>query len=747
MQPTNRRQGSTATQRSSSTVSNGGEAPPPSQIRHSIAPVLQRESTSNNIKVVARFRPKNELEISLETGKPDLIKFVNETTMMVGDGKEKETITFDRIFPPCTPQAEVFEQVGIPLIEDVLTGYNGTVFAYGQTGSGKTYSMMGVDLYDEARKGLIPRAASKIFDRVDQMEGNVEFILTCSMLEIYKETMNDLLCNEPNHLKIKEDRRRGIYVQGLTEVSVDCEDDMLELIALGEQMRTVAKTKCNAVSSRSHTLFRLEVKQKFPNESEKRGILNLIDLAGSEKVHLSGVTGNGLEEAKKINLSLSALGNVIHSLINGSDHIPYRDSKLTRLLQESLGGNYKTTILIALSPCFRHFDESINTIKFAQRAKSIKNKVSINIQNSPEEYQKIIDKMTTELHKAYTEITELRGGTGTAETAEKGVNTDAIDTVMMRHQRRMPSLELSTQHSQSTDLKPQLTAPQLTFAQSQLTVPQHTGSNTHLSGAQFLHSTGPMQTAISQTQAFAQSQFTLASYKVLKEIGEHPHDRSESRASEAADSQSYIASAEKSLKGVVPEDKYDYMKKKYRAKLRDAQATCSMIDDDRDNLRAQVTELDSALQSTRHNLLHERNDRVKYYKMYHQSLSLINKDDHMNDLLKKQVESLENQVKSLTRNLDFIDERFKRFIEDIESGQPATLLEFSDMGSDVTCLDAEQQGLDVSRIPEIIREIPLESEVLAKAQLYTEAMLAVLERNSGLSGQLEAYQLKNQVIQ
>jgi hypothetical protein len=119
----------------------------------------------------------------------------------------------------------------------------------------------------------------------------------------------------------------------------------------------------------------------------------------------------------------------------------------------------------------------------------------------------------------------------------------------------------------------------------------------------------------------------------------------------------------------------------------------------------------------------------------------------MNDLLKKQVESLENQVRTLTRNLDFIDERFKRFVEDIESGQPATLLEFSDMASDITCLDAEQQGLDVSRIPEIIREIPLDGEVLAKAQLYTETMLAALERNSGLSGQLEAYQLRNQVIQ
>lgn len=675
-----------------------------------------------------------------------MIKFINETTMMVGDGKDKETITFDRIFPPGVPQVEIFEHVGIPVIEDVLTGYNGTVFAYGQTGSGKTYSMMGIDLYDESSRGLIPRASSKIFDRVDEMEGNVEFTLTCSMLEIYKETMNDLLCNEPNQLKIKEDKRRGIYVQGLTEVSVDCEDDMLELIALGEQMRTVAKTKCNAVSSRSHSLFRLTVKQKLPDESEKRGILNLVDLAGSEKVHLSGVTGNGLEEAKKINLSLSALGNVIHALINGSDHVPYRDSKLTRLLQESLGGNYKTTILIALSPCFRHFDETTNTIKFAQRAKSIKNKVSINIQSSPDEYQKIIEKLTSELQRTSRELAGLKTG-GRVEMMDKEVNTEII----RRHSRRMPSLELTAPFTQFLELKPQLTAPQMTFSQSQMSL----GGTNRLMQKGMQTNVGPAQCSVTLSQLAGSPQsshFTLACDKAIKEIEDRKapnHSESNSFVmsllSEVADSQPF---GDRVTKGnVVPEEKYEHLKKKYQAKIRDLQATCSMIDDERDNLKMQVTELDTALQSTRRNLLHERDEKVKYYKMYHQSLLLLNKDDNMNELLKKQVEGLEAQVKSLTRNLDTLDDRFRRFIEDVESGQTGTVLEFSDLGSDITCLDISQLPLDVSRIPEVIREIPLESEVLAKAELYTEALLAVLEKNSGLSGQLEAYQLRNQVIQ
>ena len=141
----------------------------------------------------------------------------------------------------------------------------------------------------------------------------------------------------------------------------------------------------------------IEVQQKLPNDSEKRGVLNLVDLAGSEKVRDTGVTGNNLEEAKKINLSLSALGNVIHALVVKSDHIPYRDSKLTRLLQESLGGNYRTTLIIACSPSPRNVDETLNTLKFAQRAKTIKNNAKVNMKRSPEMLMKIIKGLKHEI--------------------------------------------------------------------------------------------------------------------------------------------------------------------------------------------------------------------------------------------------------------------------------------------------------------------------------------------------------------
>ena len=190
---------------------------------------------------------------------------------------------------------------------------------------------------------------------------------------------------------IKEDPYRGIFIPELTEYSVVAEDELLEIISISESVRTVAATKMNTRSSRSHQIVMIEVVQKLSNGGEKKGRLNLVDLAGSEKVAHSGVTGENLEEAKKINLSLSALGNVINSLTKRHEHIPYRDSKLTRLLQESLGGNYKTTLIVNCSPHPSNLEDTLSTLKFAKRAKTIKNKVKINHRRSAAEYMKIID--------------------------------------------------------------------------------------------------------------------------------------------------------------------------------------------------------------------------------------------------------------------------------------------------------------------------------------------------------------------
>jgi hypothetical protein len=290
---------------------------------------------------------------------------------------------------------------------DILQGYNGTIFAYGQTGSGKSYTMLGSLLEDE-NEGIIPRGVRQIFSSIESDDNEIEFTLKVSMLEIYKETLRDLLEIQSSALQIKECPRRGVYVKGLTEVCVMTQHEVIDLLCLGQQLRTVASTRLNNSSSRSHFLFFLEVTQRLTNDSEKKGILNLVDLAGSEKVNHSGVTGNNLEEAKKINLSLSALGKVINSLILNNDHIPYRDSKLTRILQESLGGNFKTTLLVTCSPSARSYNETMDTLKFAVRAKAIKNRAKINLKNPPENYIKMIEMLKNELLSAKTEIKTLR---------------------------------------------------------------------------------------------------------------------------------------------------------------------------------------------------------------------------------------------------------------------------------------------------------------------------------------------------
>ena len=173
-------------------------------------------------------------------------------------------------------------------------------------------------------------------------------------------------------------------------------------------MRHVSETRANKFSSRSHTIFRIQISQKFPNGSEKRGVLNLVDLAGSEKVGKTGATGETLEEATKINLSLSCIGNVIHALVLKADHVPYRDSKLTRILQECLGGNYKTSLVVTCSNHSFHKEETISSLRFAQRARSIKNQVKMNIKSSPEQLQAIIDHLKTELSKTKKENSILR---------------------------------------------------------------------------------------------------------------------------------------------------------------------------------------------------------------------------------------------------------------------------------------------------------------------------------------------------
>lgn len=377
-------------------------------------PDIKTAVNTDNIKVVARFRPLNSVESDLQSrGMGGICVKYNKRdgctiTNSVGFA---QSFTLDRIFDSNTTQVQLFEEVAMPTIQEILKGYNGTIFTYGQSGSGKTHTMYGSSLYDEVQKGVIPRSIEYIFDFINDPRNElIKFQIKFSMLEIYKECLYDLLNpeNDSKVLKIKETKDKQIYVQNLTEEYITNIEDFLLLIDQADQYRVVSETGLNKQSSRSHLLFIIEILQQLPDGSEKCGKLNLIDLAGSEKIAKTGAQGETLEEAKKINLSLSTLGNVISSLSSEKDHIPYRDSKLTRILQDSLGGNSKTTLIVACSPHVFNSDESSSTLKFALRAKKIKNKVKQNIKKSTEELEKLIEELSKKLQIAKIEIDRLK---------------------------------------------------------------------------------------------------------------------------------------------------------------------------------------------------------------------------------------------------------------------------------------------------------------------------------------------------
>ncbi|KAG8916181.1 hypothetical protein FRC01_003312 [Tulasnella sp. 417] len=355
---------------------------------------------SNNIKVVCRFRPQNSIEIreggeivvnfdeNLQTVQP------KSTANLVGP--EKDGFTFDRVFPMGTKQHEVFDYGVSGIVKDVLDGYNGTVFAYGQTGSGKTFTMMasGADIDNDELKGIIPRITEQIFTSIVESDANFEYLVKVSYMEIYLERIRDLMAPQNDNLQIHEEKSKGVYVKGLSDYYVGSAAEVYEIMRQGGQARVVTATNMNAESSRSHSIFLITINQRNTESgTSKTGNLYLVDLAGSEKVGKTGASGTTLEEAKKINKSLSALGMVINALTDGkSSHIPYRDSKLTRILQESLGGNSRTTLIINCSPSSYNEAETLSTLRFGMRAKSIKNTARVNAELSPAELKGLLKK-------------------------------------------------------------------------------------------------------------------------------------------------------------------------------------------------------------------------------------------------------------------------------------------------------------------------------------------------------------------
>ena len=365
--------------------------------------------TKGNIKVFCRFRPRSKHE---ESSNPTLsLDFLSNSSVSVKNQYDENLpliFSFDKIFLPEATQEEVYEQAAQPIIDSVFQGFNGTLMAYGQTASGKTFTMMGSDVIECKNKGIIPRMACKVFDHIEQADRNFEFSVKVAFCEIYMEKIRDLI-RPLGNLKMIEDRRKGVYIQGLTEDYVSNDKEMLDMLKIGCRNREVAYTLMNEQSSRSHSIFLVTITETDTHDlSSKTGKLYLVDLAGSEKLSKTGAQGKRLDEAKHINKSLSTLGLVITCLTDGkSTHIPYRDSKLTRLLQDSLGGNSHTSLIITCSPYNFNAPETLSTLRFGLRAKTIKNRPKVNKEISILELKSMLKKANQNIIDQESRIAEL----------------------------------------------------------------------------------------------------------------------------------------------------------------------------------------------------------------------------------------------------------------------------------------------------------------------------------------------------
>ncbi|KMZ62966.1 Kinesin-related protein-like [Zostera marina] len=362
-------------------------------------------STSNvrdgevNVKVIVRCRPFNDEELKNNVQSVVLCNELNGEVRILQSIVNKQLdklFPFDKVFSSKTQQRRVYDDAISPIVSDVLEGFNCTVFAYGQTGTGKTYTMeggmesvKGGELSSEA--GVIPRAVRQIFDTLDEQKA--DYSMKVSFLELYNEEITDLLVFNDSSRNAEEEKQRkpiclledgkgGAIIRGLEEEVVKSASEIFSLLERATPKRRTADTLLNTQSSRSHSVFSIMIHVKEPvmgdEELIKYGRLNLVDLAGSENVSRSGSREGRAREAGEVNKSLLTLGRVITALVEHSCHIPFRDSKLTRLLRESLGGKTKTCIIATISPSIHSLEETLNTLDYAFRAKSIRNKPEVN---------------------------------------------------------------------------------------------------------------------------------------------------------------------------------------------------------------------------------------------------------------------------------------------------------------------------------------------------------------------------------
>ncbi|KAK6094660.1 Kinesin- motor protein [Batrachochytrium dendrobatidis] len=451
------------------------------------------ESKETNITVVVRIRPRNQKDIrenspiciSTTSNKKELqlrlhpaVFSGSSSAAHASDSVTTKSFHFDRVFGPEVSQQELFDEVASGILSEVLMGYNCTIFAYGQTGTGKTHTMEGdLAVQGSPDAGIIPRTLYSLFDTLERE--TAEYSVRVSFIELYNEEINDLLSPEDDNRKLKifDDRKGSTLIQGLEEILVKNAADVISILQTGSNRRQKAATKLNHVSSRSHGIFSITVhtKECTPDGEEllKVGKLNLVDLAGSENIGRSGAENKRAKEAGMINQSLLTLGRVIGALVEHNSHIPYRESKLTRILQDSLGGRTKTCIIAAVSPAKCNIEESHSTLDYAHRAKNIRNKPEINQRMTK---KALLREYITEIERLKSDLTATREKNGiyiskegyTSMLEESQSRKDRIDEVtnaIILKETQIAALEL--QFNQNIQILNQ-TSHQLTETMNEL---------------------------------------------------------------------------------------------------------------------------------------------------------------------------------------------------------------------------------------------------------------------------------------
>ncbi|XP_048003486.1 kinesin-like protein KIF3A isoform X1 [Leguminivora glycinivorella] len=398
-------------------------------------------ATVENVRVVVRVRPMDERE-KLE-GSPSCVSVdaVHGTVAVTRSNavppEPPRVYAYDAVFDGTTSQMDIYVQTASPIVEQVLKGYNGTIFAYGQTGTGKTYTMAGATAAPELR-GIIPNSFAHIFSHIATAKDDEKFLVCVTYLEIYNEEVRDLLGNNPHQsLEVKERPDIGVFVKDLTGYVVHNADELEKIMFVGNKNRHIGATAMNTESSRSHAIFSITVessKKGADNKTHvKMGKLHLVDLAGSERQSKTQATGTRLKEATKINQSLSVLGNVISALVDGkSTHIPYRNSKLTRLLQDSLGGNSKTVMIATIGPAESNYVETISTLRYANRAKNIENKTHVNSEPGDAlltRFQQEIDQLKKQLEENENELEEEEAELSEGELTDDTLTESELDSL------------------------------------------------------------------------------------------------------------------------------------------------------------------------------------------------------------------------------------------------------------------------------------------------------------------------------